>query len=179
MTLKRRLNAFTLVELLIVIAILAVLAGILFTVFAPAKEKARQTQCISNLKQVGMAVLLYRQDYDGQWPASLRHVYAGYVSSHKMLVCPDDGTSEAQRAEQEAATHAPYCSYDASDGLPRISGVRVAKLLAQQDVSCDELATAILYHRLAEPVAFDCLYPACGARRTRHRCGSDRRLPAR
>lgn len=57
-------KGFTLIELLVVIAIIAILAAILFPVFAKAREKARQTQCISNLKQIGLASLMYIEDYD-------------------------------------------------------------------------------------------------------------------
>ncbi len=57
-------RGFTLIELLVVIAIIAILAAILFPVFARAREKARQTSCLSNMKQLATAYLMYAQDYD-------------------------------------------------------------------------------------------------------------------
>ena len=56
------------IELLVVIAIIAILAAILFPVFARAREKARQTACLSNIKQLSLGVLMYVQDYDETWP---------------------------------------------------------------------------------------------------------------
>ena len=63
-----RRRGFTLIELLVVIAIIAILAAILFPVFAKAREKARQTSCLSNLKQIGTSILMYAQDYDETYP---------------------------------------------------------------------------------------------------------------
>src|SRR5438045_1233710 len=69
----RRGNGFTLIELLVVIAIIAILAAILFPVFAQAREKARQSACLSNQKQIGVALSLYVQDYDETLPSSKSH----------------------------------------------------------------------------------------------------------
>jgi prepilin-type N-terminal cleavage/methylation domain-containing protein len=65
----RRTPGFTLIELLVVIAIIAILAAILFPVFAQAREKARSSTCLSNNKQIGLAVAMYTQDYDEKYPA--------------------------------------------------------------------------------------------------------------
>lgn len=63
-------SGFTLIELLVVIAIIAILAAILFPVFAQARAKARQATCVSNMKQLGIAILMYTQDYDETLPPS-------------------------------------------------------------------------------------------------------------
>jgi prepilin-type N-terminal cleavage/methylation domain-containing protein len=91
-------SAFTLIELLVVIAIIAILAAILFPVFAQAREKARQTSCVSNLRQQGVAITMYAQDYEGypfhsspssqvprtRWPD---HIYP-YVKNEGLFRCP-------------------------------------------------------------------------------------------
>lgn len=64
----KRAAGFTLIELLVVIAIIAILAAILFPVFAQARERARGTACLSNMKQVGTGIMMYNQDYDGRFP---------------------------------------------------------------------------------------------------------------
>ncbi|MBC7807827.1 MAG: DUF1559 domain-containing protein [Akkermansiaceae bacterium] len=69
---RLRRSAFTLIELLVVIAIIAILAAILFPVFAQARDKARQTSCLSNQKQMLLALMQYNQDYDGQFIVATR-----------------------------------------------------------------------------------------------------------
>lgn len=65
---KLSTNAFTLIELLVVIAIIAILSAILFPVFGRARENARRSSCQSNLKQIGLGIMQYVQDYDGYYP---------------------------------------------------------------------------------------------------------------
>jgi len=91
-------RAFTLIELLVVIAIIAILAAILFPVFAQAREKARQAACLSNTKQIALAVQMYAQDYDEMLPiigdnAQLRgrwqHQILPYIKSAAVFTCPN------------------------------------------------------------------------------------------
>jgi prepilin-type N-terminal cleavage/methylation domain-containing protein/prepilin-type processing-associated H-X9-DG protein len=79
-----RRHGFTLIELLVVIAIIAILAAILFPVFAKAREKARQSSCLSNLKQLNLGILQYAQDYDERMPLE-----AGYVTPAVFLAGPE------------------------------------------------------------------------------------------
>jgi len=82
-----RRSGFTLIELLVVIAIIAILAAILFPVFARAREKARQTSCISNLKQLALGLLMYAQDYDNKFPGQNMAHYPGGPTTYANDAC--------------------------------------------------------------------------------------------
>ncbi|MBI2301860.1 MAG: prepilin-type N-terminal cleavage/methylation domain-containing protein [Armatimonadetes bacterium] len=94
-------RGFTLIELLVVIAIIAILAAILFPVFAKAREKARQSSCLSNCKQIGTAILMYNQDYDERFPYYIMYPcdpqahwqarVQSYVKSEQLFICPGWG----------------------------------------------------------------------------------------
>src|SRR5438046_4143943 len=96
-------RAFTLIELLVVIAIIAILAAILFPVFAMAREKARETACLSNVKQLGLGLQMYAQDYDevlpnhaadtdnflaDKAPANWAKALSPYLKNSQVLACP-------------------------------------------------------------------------------------------
>jgi len=113
-------NGFTLIELLVVIAIIAILAAILFPVFAQAREKARQTSCLSNCKQMGLATMMYVQDYDETFPIALYftadasgpctmtsyHEVVPYQKNAQMQICPSD-SSQLDVAAALNNLHAP------------------------------------------------------------------------
>jgi prepilin-type N-terminal cleavage/methylation domain-containing protein/prepilin-type processing-associated H-X9-DG protein len=98
----RKQYGFTLIELLVVIAIIAILAAILFPVFAQAREKARQANCQSNVKNLALAVLMYAQDYDERMPQGSRAQGGGlpamrwggqvqpYIKNLQIFTCPSD-----------------------------------------------------------------------------------------
>lgn len=90
-------SGFTLIELLVVIAIIAILAAILFPVFAQAREKARQTGCLSNSKQMALAIHMYLQDYDELLPwaqqgtsVAWNQLIFPYVKNEQVFRCPSD-----------------------------------------------------------------------------------------
>ncbi len=126
----RRDAGFTLIELLVVIAIIAILAAILFPVFARAREKARQSACASNLKQLQLAVNMYAQDYDEMLPregydvpsvdhgdsdASWRAVTYPYVKNAQLYVCPSHRPSSPVFDGSVYADKLQHASYAIND----------------------------------------------------------------
>ncbi len=132
-------KGFTLIELLVVIAIIAILAAILFPVFAQAREKARQTQCLSNIKQLALSIVMYASDWDQTYPAAIPNtipgnaeVYCGhanngneeqmknytyraqltpYVKNAGMFFCPSDSNKWGSAAPNHGWVGGRFASY--------------------------------------------------------------------
>jgi len=121
-------SGFTLIELLVVIAIIAILAAILFPVFAQARERARMSACVSNMRQIGSALMMYEQDYDETFPylrfhhpgpfdtsmaAAGKHAYVWnnairpYLRNIDVFSCPSNPLSKAVAGQWSKDTESP------------------------------------------------------------------------
>ena len=132
---KRFRSAFTLIELLVVIAIIAILAAILFPVFGRARENARRSSCQSNMKQMGLGILQYVQDYDEKYPMAYNYINDAnsgggynqwsrliqpYTKSEQLFVCPSDSNGGLVPTNNTAAltdNQVPRISYTANSAL--------------------------------------------------------------
>jgi prepilin-type N-terminal cleavage/methylation domain-containing protein/prepilin-type processing-associated H-X9-DG protein len=140
-----RYRGFTLIELLVVIAIIAILAAILFPVFAQARDKARQTSCLSNEKQIGLAVQMYMQDYDNTYPSQKGDgifVFAAknkdsglnwydelapYIKSGQVWICPSDILNPGDKNPRKAP---PSNGYHFNGNLVTAVGLSEAAVAA-------------------------------------------------
>ena len=129
-------RGFTLIELLVVIAIIAILAAVLFPVFGRARENARRSSCQSNLKQLGLGILQYTQDYDESYPIASQGPYTysdvsiglisqwpvaiqPYIKSLQVFQCPSDskkGDNAPYGGIMLSYAANSYCNYPASTG---------------------------------------------------------------
>ncbi|MBI5832702.1 MAG: DUF1559 domain-containing protein [Armatimonadetes bacterium] len=139
-----RRRAFTLIELLVVIAIIAILAAILFPVFAKAREKGRQASCQSNLKQAGLAVAQYMQDYDSMYPFCRDYAYTAtawpsfwpgwisngitpYIKNEQVFRCP----SRSNGWTSASGTRVSYCyNYGVFEANTGVSEASVSNTVA-------------------------------------------------
>ena len=148
---KRKRRAFTLIELLVVIAIISILASILFPVFARARENARRTSCMSNMKQMGLGIIQYVQDYDDTYPQAYWYknnagdsggymqwsgMIQPYVRNTQLFVCPSDPNGGLP------PTNPPDLQYSSAiNGLdsqvPRISYTVNAAIMPRKRSSTD------------------------------------------
>jgi prepilin-type N-terminal cleavage/methylation domain-containing protein/prepilin-type processing-associated H-X9-DG protein len=164
---KGRKAGFTLIELLVVIAIIAILASILFPVFARARENARRSSCLSNLKQIGLGIMQYTQDYDEKLPL---YFYSGsvlgnwasvsqpYVKSTQLFECPSGGQKYAppySRWPTDPGTSGAY-GYNweflgAADSISLAAIEETARTLMVGEITGLENMTAQYKPRSAEP----------------------------
>ena len=134
-------KGFTLIELLVVIAIIAILAAILFPVFARAREKAKQSSCQSNLKQLGIGILMYVQDYDERFMRAAGYVEPAlvyppggpdywwmlvmpYLKNEQILACPADTDTSLYSGGQGDGTY--DIDYTVNTWLPQDEIARTA-----------------------------------------------------
>lgn len=132
-----RRKGFTLIELLVVIAIIAILAAILFPVFAQAREKARQTQCVSNMRQATTAARMYMEDFDqqsmywlwynrnntGVW-ISWMEMLNPYVKNNDVFLCPS--------MSKNISSYTTGCT-SAPDRVGRLGSLQLLGLVRSRD----------------------------------------------
>lgn len=113
-----RTDGFTLVELLVTVAIISVLAAMLFPVFSLVRKMAARSACVSNLRQVGLAVRLYRDDYDA-YPPRLSALTVGYIGDNRVLICPSDAAKGQHTGNERLEGNQYLASGVSYDYVPR------------------------------------------------------------
>jgi type II secretory pathway pseudopilin PulG len=97
-------NSFTLIEMLVVIFIILVLAGLILPAVQKAREKGRQTKCMNNLREFSIAINLYRHDNEDQTPPWLSCLYPRYIDNVRVYICPSDWTSGTNGSKPDWTT---------------------------------------------------------------------------
>jgi prepilin-type N-terminal cleavage/methylation domain-containing protein/prepilin-type processing-associated H-X9-DG protein len=156
-----RKRAFTLIELLVVIAIIAILASILFPVFGRARENARRSSCQSNLKQIGLGIVQYTQDYDDAFPlysnspdtpgaiVTIPYGWADaiqpYLKSEQIYQCPSDsGPTPTGATPELRARSNGYVDYTYNVALGKPSGSSVPGAVNQSILAAPSLTVMLI-----------------------------------
>ena len=166
-TRKTSRRGFTLIELLVVIAIISILASILFPVFARARENARRSSCQSNLKQIGLGIQQYTQDYDEKYP--LEQISSGipyvsaiqpYVKSTQIFICPSaPQTLRYDSGDDGVALDATW-ETRLSDGYQFVA--RGTYGMNTNLTLTDGMSIAAVDQPAEVPLAFDCSWLGAG-----------------
>jgi len=147
-------RGFTLIELLVVIAIIAILAAILFPVFAKAREKARQSSCLSNIKQLSLGWMMYAQDFDERgclWGMSSQYyspleTTQPYIKNVQLIICPSHqfclntcGYTRTESARGLRQGPASYAFNEFTEGYGEVNGVSGSQYLGASGVALGNL----------------------------------------
>ena len=157
-------GGFTLIELLVVIAIIAIIAAILFPVFARARERARQASCLSNLKQIGLAIMQYTSDYDETYPvtvdgalppATWRGKTYAYSKSVAVYTCPSNPYNTISMPTDNGQFSVSYGANETVMGSPnaphKVVGVALVQNAATLFLVGESDSAAWEIHYLAQP----------------------------